>query len=354
MAHPRQSHERQTRRLTWTGQDEELGSERMTNVHYYVHGRGRGHATRSLAVLRALSQSGHTLQVCAGEDALPLIRAEFPAQAVTSLPPRPSTALVGLAAQRFRDALDSLRRARPAIVVSDGDGPALWAAGVLGIPAVALGRGLIFSHCHRPAALEADPWHREAVKAWVSSRGARRFVPVSFAPLEPRGPDVHLARPPAPPVERARAETLVCYFRDDNGDEVLRHLVALGESPLLFGQRDPGIAGVTVQAIERERFLAALSRARAVIASAGSQLIGEAVALGVPFFGVYAPDDDEQAMNVAMLRMHGVGDGQVVTDCGQAELQAFLARAGAQGFQRLRWAAPDVARVVVEQVAALA
>jgi hypothetical protein len=326
----------------------------MTSVHYYVHGRGRGHATRSLAVLRALQQRGYALLVCAGADALPLIRAEFPAEAVTSLPPRPSTALVGLAAHRFRDALDSLRRARPAIVVSDGDGPALWAAGVLGIPAVALGRGLVFSHCHRPAALEPDPWHREAVKAWVSSRGARRFVPVSFAPLEPRGSDVHVARAPAPPVARARAETLLCYFRDDDGDEVLRHLVALGEAPLLFGARDPGIAGVTVQAIERPGFLAALARARAVIASAGSQLIGEAVALGIPIFGVYAPDDDEQAVNVSMLRLHGAGDGCVVTGCGRAELAAFLDRAAGPGFRRLDWAAPDVAAVVVEQVAALA
>lgn len=322
-------------------------------IHYYVHGRGRGHATRSLAVMRALQQRGHTLQISAGEDALPLIRAEFPAEAVTSLPPRPSTALVGLAAQRFREAVESLRRARHAIVVSDGDGPALWAAGMLGIPAVALGRGLIFSHCHRPAGLEPEPWHREAVKAWVSSRGARCFVPVSFAPLEPRGSDVYLARPPAPPVARGAAETLLCYFRDDNGDEVLRHLVALGESPLLFGTRDPGIAGVTVQAIERQRFLAALSRARAVVASAGSQLIGEAVALGIPIFGVYAPDDDEQAMNVSMLRLHGVGDGCALTGCGRAELEAFLARAAA-GFRRLDWAAPDVAAVVIEQVEALA
>ena len=46
----------------------------MKEVHYYVHGRGRGHATRALSVIPTLEKAGYRLCVFAGKAALPILR----------------------------------------------------------------------------------------------------------------------------------------------------------------------------------------------------------------------------------------------------------------------------------------
>ncbi|MCA9706868.1 MAG: hypothetical protein KDK70_13530 [Myxococcales bacterium] len=60
----------------------------MPRIHYYVHGRGRGHATRSRAVIDRLRAAGHEVVTFAGADALPLLRDHGPTRPVRSLLPQ--------------------------------------------------------------------------------------------------------------------------------------------------------------------------------------------------------------------------------------------------------------------------
>ncbi|MCA9711403.1 MAG: hypothetical protein KDK70_36530, partial [Myxococcales bacterium] len=232
-----------------------------------------------------------------------------------------------------------------------GDLPGVLAARALRRPAIAVGHGLVFYCCARPPELPADRWRREALKAGISTLGAHRRVAVSFVPLPLRRG--RLARPTlehAAATPRTPDGPLLCYFRDGAPRELLVRLAALDAPVILFSTRDPGIPGIEHHAPSRARFLEVQRSARAVVATAGSQLMSECVATGTPLLALHAPDDDEQALNVALLRRAGLGDGCPLPELDDARLRRFLARPAAPP---LAWDAPDVAAVVLEEVHAL-
>ncbi len=320
----------------------------MPRIHYYVHGRGRGHATRSRAVITRLLTAGHEVTAFAGRDAEPLLRDHVPTRPVDSLLPDTGRRTLPLVISRVRAALHALRHERADLVVSDGDLPGMLAARAGRRPAIAVGHGLVFYCCARPSGLPAGRWRREALKAGASTLGAHRRVAVNFVPLPVRRG--RLARPAletSPATSRTSDAPLLCYFRDGAPRSLLERLGALDLPVILFAPRDPAVPGIHHEPPSRDRFLSAQRRAAAVLATAGSQLMSECVAQGTPLFAVHAPGDDEQALNVAMLRDAGLGDGCPLPSLDDTYLREFLARPPSQP---LRWDAPDVATVVLEEV----
>ena len=325
----------------------------MPLVHYYVHGRGRGHATRSRAVITRLHDAGFTVTAFAGEAAEPLLRDHVTTHAVRSLLPTSGREAPRLLAARIRAAVSALRRDRADLVVSDGDLPGTLAARATGRPSIAVGHGLVFFCCARPPIAPAGPWRREALKAAISTLGAQRRIAVGFVPLPVRRG--RLARPSLEPALAAATPRtphgpLLCYFRDGAPLALLERLAALPRPVILFATADPGIPGIHHEPPSRVRFVEMLTSASAVIATAGSQLIGECVALGVPLLALHAPGDDEQRLNVAMLRDAGLGDGAPLPELDDARLHAFLNRPPAAP---AAWNAPDVATAVLEEAVSL-
>jgi UDP-N-acetylglucosamine--N-acetylmuramyl-(pentapeptide) pyrophosphoryl-undecaprenol N-acetylglucosamine transferase len=325
----------------------------MPLVHYYVHGRGHGHATRSRAVITRLREAGLQVVAFAGQAAEPLLREHVPTHAVRSLLPTAGRDAPRLVAERVRAAVIALRRDRADLVVSDGDLPGTLAARVAGRPSIAVGHGLVFLCCARPPAIPAAPWRRQALKAAASTLGAQRRIAVGFVPLPVRRgrlarPSLELSAPAAIP--RTPDGPLLCYFRDGAPKALLERLAALHRPVILFAPHDPGVAGIQHEPPSRARFVEVLGAARAVVATAGSQLIGECVALGVPLLALHAPGDDEQQLNVAMLQQAGLGDGGPLPELDDARLQAFLGRPPAHP---PAWSAPDVATAVLEEAEAL-
>ena len=335
----------------------------MAFLHYYIHGRGHGHATRSLPIISALRKAGHQVRSFAGEDAVPLMTAE--SEPITSLRPCHGAHLLPLFIRRVSQAIRRIRRDGTRLVVSDGDLPGILAANLTGRPSVTVGHSEIFSHCRRPAGVPRWPWLREGLRAWVSSPSASRYVAVSFLPLEARSRRVVVAGPVVErPLSGAVTSRVVCYFRDENGSAPLQTLVDLGESPVVFTQREtPEIpSGVEIRPFDRKDFLIHLSSARAVVASAGSQLMSECLALGIPLFALHADHDDEQRLNVALLRASQLGDGTSFNHFSPTKFRTFLERryhtplnpetgdgAGERAVTAVK-SHPDAATAVVEQV----
>ncbi len=325
----------------------------MPLIHYYVHGRGRGHATRSRAVISCLQRAGLDVVAFAGEAAEPLLRDHVTTHAVRSLLPTTGRETPRLLATRVRAAVAALRRERVDLVVSDGDLPGTLAARASGRPSIAVGHGLVFHCCVRPPSLPAAPWRREALKAAISTLGAQRHIAVSFVPLPVRRGRLAqpcLEPPPRAATPRTPEGPLLCYFRDDAPSSLIERLAALDPPVILFATRDPGVPGIQHELPSRARFIEVLSQARAVVATAGSQLIGECVALGVPLMALHAEGDDEQLLNVLMLREAGLGDGGPLPTLDDARLTAFFARPPAAPPS---WSAPDVATAVLEEAQAL-
>ena len=320
----------------------------MSAIHYYVHGRGRGHATRSRAVITRLREAGHEVVAFAGADAEPLLRDHVDTRPIASLLPGTGWGLPRLLGSRVRRAIKALRHERAALVISDGDLPGVIAARLTFRPVIAVGHGLVFYCCERPEGLPHEAWRREASKAWISSLGAHRRIAVSFVPLP-----VQRGRLARPAMEHTHAAPrtfdgpVLCYFRDGAPRPVLECLGALRRPVILFSPKDPEIAGIRHEPLSRERFSYVQRIARAVVASAGSQLISECVAHGTPLLALHAPEDDEQALNVAMLRQAGIGDGFPITELDQERLERFMAR---DPKPLPPWDAPDVGTAVLEEV----
>jgi UDP-N-acetylglucosamine--N-acetylmuramyl-(pentapeptide) pyrophosphoryl-undecaprenol N-acetylglucosamine transferase len=325
-------------------------------IHLYVHGRGRGHGQRSKAVCDHLRRAGYAIRVFAGRRALDAFAADE-AEPVDSVMPGTGWRTASLLTRRVTDAAKALRSDPPIAVLSDGDLPGVLAARLQRVPSIALGHGLIFSHARRPHELPTSPWRREAAKARIASIGTARQVAVSFTPLVPRVQTTTIARPTLRSKlagTRTPGEQLLCYFRDANAEHVLRTLSDAGQPIRLFSEQDPRLPSVTWEPPHAERFADALMSARAVVSSAGSQLISECVALSIPQLALYDARDDEQRLNAALLQAHGLGTGCALRAFDEAAAMGFLTRLNQSSPQPKseRWG-PDAGEAVEQALEAI-
>ena len=309
-------------------------------VHLYVHGRGRGHASRAQRVIPALRDAGYRVRIFAGRDAHPWLAPFGEVEAIEQLPTRVSPRSLVLFARRVRAAARAMVDDETALVISDGDVPGIWAAALSGRPRIAIGHGLLFDRFRRPRDVSVWPWRRERAKAWLSSVLATRCIAVSFCPLDRRDHSTVLARSWDAQAPAGRRDgPVLCYFRDGADARVLAAIAACAPVEL-FTASDPQVAGVRWHPLDRDSFARALVDARCVVGSAGSQLIGECLALGIPLFAIHRHDDDEQRINVELLRGAGAGAGASSATLDLAALAAFV---DAPPMVRpSRWSAPDV------------
>jgi UDP:flavonoid glycosyltransferase YjiC (YdhE family) len=313
-------------------------------VHYFVHGHGRGHASRTLPIVAALRAAGHSVRIHAGDDAMALFADEPGLVEILSLRPEANlgvavaSTLSGMG-RRVAQARAVFRRDPPQLVISDGDAPGMFAARLAQVPSVAVGHGLVFSHCVAPPGVSPAAWAREGLKGHVASWSAGARVAVNFVPLGTRRSSTRVARP-TPRFGLTRSprpgDDVLCYFSEGDGTRVVAGLRMLGLPVRVFVGPRARVEGVETEPIDASTFAAALAGARAVVATAGSQLIAECLALGIPMFALALPRHREQELNVQMLCSAGLGRGDHLDRVRLPALQAFV-----DGIDRL---APCLAR----------
>jgi UDP-N-acetylglucosamine--N-acetylmuramyl-(pentapeptide) pyrophosphoryl-undecaprenol N-acetylglucosamine transferase len=326
----------------------------VARVAYFVHGRGRGHATRSLAVLDRLQEAGHHLHVFGGGQARDVLGHRDDFQPVRLSGPGPGG--VAVAASRFVEDVGTLRALQPEVVVSDGDAPSVLAALSLGIPSVAVGHGMIFSQRALGAPLPILGRLDQAIRAAGATWPCKRRVAVHFAPASPRDARTVIARPELPAHMEPRSEPegfLLAYFRDDNGAEVLRALRDRGHRIVCFGGATKLPEGVTRKPPSRDGFSRHLSRCAGVVASAGSHLISECALLGIPILALYRRGDHEQGMNARLLEAAGIGVGARLDRVGLQEYERFerMVTRGVGPESTAVWGLPPVSEAVADAVA---
>ena len=297
----------------------------MIRIAYFVHGRGKGHAIRTRAVVRGLHKHGQVRLFCAGEawDVLSDVPCAEPL-----LPCMPGKGMMRSFGLRFRGDRKRLKRWSPDLVVSDGDGPSVNAARSLGIPVIAVGHGLIFHHTHLSSALPFYAHVREFMNVASSSWPAARRVAVHFAPVEPRTPGTYVARPDLRSgieSNSTREDFILAYFRDDNGMMALEQLARRGHRVVLFGQPPTVPQGVEVHSSNVNGFAEALGRCRAVVGSAGNHLPAECAMLGIPMLALHREGDPEHTMNARLVEAAGIGISSAFERCTPDVIQRFEA-----------------------------
>lgn len=316
-------------------------------IVYGVFGYGRGHATRALSVLPELSRR-HDLLILAGGDAWDAISPHYPAVQIPTLryvyePSGKRSVQKTLMAnagpffdvvaggESLQEVVGTLRRYQPDVAICDAEPWTHRAASILGIPRISFDHFGILFYC-RPELAPGDEWIR-ARDAWVyrlltgdpaavivssfyDAPAAHRRVRCVPALLRQK---VLRARP-------TRGEHLLAYF--NNGqyqftpqiEEVLR----AEKIPVrIYGTGRDGTDGNLVHCPPGDQFVDDLASCRAVLSTAGNQLVGEALHLGKPM--LVAPEDSvEQRANALAVERLGIGMQAAGGRIGRAVLRDFL------------------------------
>ncbi|EDQ89462.1 uncharacterized protein MONBRDRAFT_25126 [Monosiga brevicollis MX1] len=338
-------------------------------AEYYVHGRGRGHASRGKTMVQALEQYGYHVCVFVDPDVAAMVQSVGSERvAVTSMPvgaslPSVWRSFTTLLSRFFMDADCSICQRReysPDVIVTDGDFPGAWRAVRADIPAVAVGHGYVFSSTNRPAFASKEPWRAQRRLNKRTTDLADCTVGVSYYPLSPTNNHTIIAKPrlrdqflrlerrvPARP-------RIVTYFRDEGvGAEVLDVLAATGYEILAFGTGSAVTttrSGVRVLPFDETLFLNSLAEASAVVGTSGDNLIAESMTLGIPMLGLYRAGDDEQQLNAEMLEHAGFGLKSSFEDLNASLIQHFLDNLDlfTGSAPTTNWQAPDAVAATFE------
>jgi uncharacterized protein (TIGR00661 family) len=332
-------------------------------IVYGIHGHGRGHATRAWAVLPELARQ-HELQVFAGGDALDTLGTTFPVEPVPTLSfaYRDGIRSSWLTVQRnlplladllrvgpsTRQVVERLREFAPDVVLCDCEPFTFRAAALLSIPRIAFDHFGIMTRCK-----VVMPW-RDWIESFVDRAvyhlllgGPERALVSSFFPAPVRSSRIRLVgtllRAQARSLRPSDGAHLLVYFNKGAAQltaPLVRALDDVGVEVRVYGAGREGRAGnLLFRAPGDLPFLRDLASCRAVLSTAGNQLVGEAMHLGKPLL-VVPEKTVEQRMNAAAIARLGIGEWvsaqRLTSDC----IRRFLAN-GAAYAERARQRAID-------------
>ena len=325
----------------------------MATIFYGVSGEGRGHATRARTVVEALREE-HDIVLYAPDLAYALLRPLYEGTnvEVRSLPgiPHRYTAThrfdlpgTGLSALRyfagFSDLLRRLQQAiereAPALVLTDFEPTLPRAARRCGVPFVSL------THQHVLLVSDFDtlPPHLRCFAALIGQvvrayyRGPVETIVSSFyfPPLKPAWQHVTqvgvLLRPEIVHAVPETGRHVVAYLRRFASPAVLQALADSRRDVRIYGLGAwPSRGRLSFYDIDPYRFAEDLATGRALVSTAGNQLIGEALYLGKPVLALPESGNHEQLINAHFLEQVNAGMGIPMNAATPPHVHTFLDR----------------------------
>lgn len=319
-------------------------------IIYGVHGYGRGHAARAQAVLPELMKR-YDVRVLAGDDAYDQLAGDYDVVRIPVLRyyhgpdhrrslwqtlRRNVPVLADLLSdgEACRTVCDEVRRFDPHVVISDTDAWTHRAAHWLGVPRIS------FDHYGAMAFYRLGLSPADAAEAALESVFYRmlvvrphRIVAVAFYEGRPRLPGVCAAGPIIRAEARAIRPTdgdfLLAYFANADVHFTPAIEAALQEAGVpvrVYGPPREGRDGnVTFCKPGNVPFLRDLAGCRAVFATAGNQMISEAIHFAKPM--LLMPEQSlEQRINGRFIQQWRAGLSVVPKQVTGQFLRDFLAR----------------------------
>jgi uncharacterized protein (TIGR00661 family) len=315
-------------------------------------GYGRGHAMRSGAVLPSLIAE-HDVTVFAGGDAYDELAPRFPTVRIPTIGyyyndrgghSIPKTfkgnfsAVSDLLFHGEGSALveSEMRKRKIELVISDSETWTHRAAIKLKLPRIGYDHIGIIAYCkpHFPAELRLLGM-RDAVIYRALMGVPDRILISSFYPAEPAFDHVELVGPMLrEEVQREKANSsgdgedyLLAYFNKGEHQYVPaidRALRLLDRPVVVYGTPYRGpVDNLDFRAPSNPGFVRDLARCRAVMSTAGSQLIGEAIHFGKPILAL--PEEAfEQRLNAHMIERMGVGMRGDRTTLTPSDIDRFM------------------------------
>ncbi|MHC4562829.1 MAG: glycosyltransferase family protein [Planctomycetota bacterium] len=319
-------------------------------ILYGVHGYGRGHAARAQAILPHLMQRYDVL-VLAGDDAYDQLSADYPVVRIPTLRyhhkpsgRRSNWRTLRYGASAFADMFfggkgirfvsEQMRQFRPHVVLSDSEGWTHHAARRLGIPRISFDHYGIMVHCRLPMSRvdRLIVWAESIVYRLLVCR-PDRVIAVAFYEGEPKHDNVRLAGPliraEAREIQPTDGEHLLAYFSNARVNFTPQIADALSRLDCLvkvYGPDKTGREGnVAYCPVGNTPFLQDLASGRAILATAGNQLISEALHFGKPL--LLLPEQSlEQRLSAQIIERWNAGMQARPHEVTAGLLRQFLAR----------------------------
>jgi uncharacterized protein (TIGR00661 family) len=322
-------------------------------IVYGVHGYGRGHASRTLAVLPHLL-ARHQVLILAGGDAFQTIGSEWP---VVRIPTLGFAYSRGTKARRrsnwqtfkhnlpavldlfcrgptFQLTHEIISEFAPDVVISDAESWSNHVSSALGIPRISFDHIGIMAYCRVPLAGcdRMTSFLDTAIYRALAKRPDRVIVS-SFYDVPARDPRVRVVG--ALPRDAVRAmrpsdgEHLLVYLnrgQEQLSGAVLESLHELQRPVRIYGTSRRGRAGrLEFLPTSHLPFLEDLASCCGVVSTAGNQLVGEAMFLGKPVL-VFPESCAEQRMNALAVERLGIGMRAAFEDFTAETIGRFLSR----------------------------
>jgi len=326
----------------------------MATVVYALSGEGRGHATRAQTIIEEL-RAQHDIKVYAYGQAADFLA---PIYRATQVEVRRIPGLQFHYTGRgsldyFRTLLSStpyllqlrsrvdglcleLARDAPALVITDFEPLLPRAARRLGIPFISLDHQHFLTSYDLSALPARLRYYATCLRPWVQLyyRGQAHSIVSSFyeAPLlAARCRDTTrvgvLLRSEILGARPSHGPHLVAYVRRHVPARFLDALIELGHPVHVYGLGVQTSRGrVSFHAIDAKRFVDDLASCRALVCTAGNQLVGEALYLGKPVLGLPEAGNFEQAINAHFLQASGMGHTLAMHAIDVPKLKRFLGR----------------------------
>lgn len=329
-----------------------MNSAGRLKIAYGVMGYGRGHATRVRSVLPALLER-HDVTVFAGGDAVPVLAPLAPVVRIPTLGyaygHTGDLSVAGTLARNLGGMSDlllggegletvvrQLRDGRFELVISDSEAWTHRAAARLGLPRISFDHVGIIAWCkpHFPSEL----WLRGRRDGWVYRRlmgRPDRVLICSFYPAEPLAGGTRVIGPvlreELRQAEPRDGDFLLAYFNKGRYqytaslDLALRRLDA---RVVIYGTPYRGrVDNLEFRPPGNSGFIRDLASCRAVLGTAGNQLIGEAIHFRKPVLAL--PESVfEQQLNARMVERMGIGARGRLASLTVGDIEDFMAGCG--------------------------
>lgn len=301
-------------------------------VAIFVHGRGRGHATRSEELQDYLHSKGMEAHLLAGGRAFEVLAGRpLLHQSDVLLPGVSNLANLPSFVARARDKLQELE---VSAVVSDGSAAGVLAARQLRLPVIAVGHDVVFQlrppRQHSRWSLwkqRTNAWHLHFADAWVGAHFLDEPSSPPHTPSDRRW--VEIGRPLLSGLDPALCSDngqLAVYLRDRAMLPALAPLSQVHLPQVFFGPKEWTPPWMEAGGSDRSVFLRFLHEARAVVGSAGSNLISECIALCKPMLLLHQSSEAEQSLNAAWVAARGLGMAVRLERFGPRDCDEWLER----------------------------
>ena len=323
----------------------------MGKIFYAVSGEGRGHATRACSLIEDLERH-HEIVLYAPDHAYEILAPRYRDSAVQvrkipglrfyySPDRRLNSWQTGWGNVGYVRALPRLLRRlereieadRPDLVLTDFEPSLPRAARRLGVPFVSLDH----QHFLVTYDLSSLPFRLRCYAAFMAAvvrgyfQGQAHSIVSSFyfPPLRPGLANVTqigvlLRRE----ILRARPESgahLVAYLRRRPRSQVLEALAGCGCEVRVYGLgRRLRWRNLRFRPIDVSRFAEDVASSRALVTTAGNQLVGEALYLGKPVLALPEEGNREQEINAHFLRRSGAGEAVGIHALSAGAVRRFL------------------------------